>query len=65
MSKMLSCFFLLFFFLYIGLRGQAIKVEQGIEFHGGLYIMLSSSVELGENNLLPVALTTSIVCDLH
>lgn len=52
-------------FLYIRMSWQAVKVQQIIEFYGDFYIVLSSSGELEEMKLLPVALTTSITCDLH
>lgn len=52
-------------FLYIRMSWQATKVQQIIEFHGDFYIVLSSSGELEEMKLLPVALMSSIACDLH
>lgn len=58
MSKILG-------FLYIRMRGQAIKAGQVIKLHGSFYIVLSSIGELEKNKPLPVALTTSIACDLH
>lgn len=50
--------------LCIRLRSEAIKAKQDVKLHGGFYIVLSSNEELDENKLLPVALTTSIACDL-
>lgn len=52
------------FFVYQD-RDQAIMAGQGRKLHGGFYIVLSLSEELEKNKLLPVALTTSIACDLH
>lgn len=47
------------------MRDQAIMAGQGRKLHGGFYIVLSSKGELEKNKPLPVALTTSVACDLH
>lgn len=51
--------------LCIKIRNQAIKAKEGMKLHGGFYAVLSSSKKLQEDKLLPVALMTSIACDLH
>ena len=51
--------------LCIKTRNQAIKAKEGRKLHGGFYAVISSSKKLQEDKLLPVALMTSIACDLH
>ena len=46
-------------------EGPSYKGRQVMKLHGSFYIVISSIGELEKNKPLPVALTTSIACDLH